>query len=112
MSGSIPLGAPPDPSLESIVIEVSKEYLGLAPQARSKFLFHMESKAPNIRKAKEYEKQEIASLERPPETLASQPCINCRGKNVVFYTAQLRRADEGLSVKYTCIDCGTGWRKG
>jgi DNA-directed RNA polymerase subunit M/transcription elongation factor TFIIS len=36
-------------------------------------------------------------------------CGKCKGVNVKSVARQIRSSDEGMSVFYTCLDCGNEW---
>jgi DNA-directed RNA polymerase I subunit RPA12 len=38
-----------------------------------------------------------------------ETCVNCGNDEVRYYTQQLRSADEGSTVFYTCPKCGHKW---
>lgn len=38
-------------------------------------------------------------------------CRKCKRKNIVYYEYQSRKADEGSSTAYTCLDCNYKWKK-
>ncbi|KAI1333061.1 transcription factor S-II-domain-containing protein [Xylariaceae sp. FL0255] len=43
------------------------------------------------------------------EALANTECEKCGSTTVRFSEAQLRSADEGSTIFYTCNDCGHRW---
>lgn len=43
------------------------------------------------------------------EATIKQPCEKCGNEEVRFYTQQLRSADEGSTVFYTCPKCNHKW---
>ncbi|KAE8351704.1 transcription factor S-II-domain-containing protein [Aspergillus coremiiformis] len=38
-------------------------------------------------------------------------CAKCLGRDVVYSQVQLRSADEGSTIFYTCLKCGERWRE-
>jgi DNA-directed RNA polymerase I subunit RPA12 len=38
-------------------------------------------------------------------------CIQCKGTQVEYVFRQTRSADEGMTVYYTCRDCGRQWHE-
>jgi DNA-directed RNA polymerase I subunit RPA12 len=38
-------------------------------------------------------------------------CIQCKGTQVEYMFRQTRSADEGMTVFYTCRDCGRQWHE-
>ncbi|PLN75201.1 transcription factor S-II-domain-containing protein [Aspergillus taichungensis] len=38
-------------------------------------------------------------------------CIKCPSKKVTYAQVQLRSADEGSTIFYTCIQCGHRWQE-
>lgn len=53
--------------------------------------------------------QEISEGELNNETEIDQTCPECGNPTVTFYTLQLRSADEGSTVFYTCPKCKYKW---
>ncbi|KXJ95259.1 transcription factor S-II-domain-containing protein [Microdochium bolleyi] len=43
------------------------------------------------------------------EALSNVPCEKCGETNVRYSAVQLRSADEGSTIFYTCGDCGHKW---
>lgn len=53
--------------------------------------------------------QEISEEDVKRDTQITETCDKCGGDEVRFYTQQLRSADEGSTVFYTCQTCGNKW---
>ncbi|EME40835.1 hypothetical protein DOTSEDRAFT_137176 [Dothistroma septosporum NZE10] len=53
--------------------------------------------------------QEISEADRQTEVIIKHTCENCGNDEVKFYTMQLRSADEGSTVFYTCLKCNHKW---
>ncbi|KAK3116828.1 DNA-directed RNA polymerase I core subunit rpa12 [Teratosphaeriaceae sp. CCFEE 6253] len=53
--------------------------------------------------------QEIADSERQTDATIKETCAECGCEEVRYYTQQLRSADEGSTVFYTCPQCGNKW---
>lgn len=50
--------------------------------------------------------QAVDESAKDNEQLANESCEKCGGNEVRFHTVQLRSADEGSTVFYTCHSCG------
>jgi len=50
--------------------------------------------------------QAVDESAKDNEQLANESCEKCGGNEVRFHTVQLRSADEGSTVFYTCHTCG------
>ena len=50
--------------------------------------------------------QAVDESAKDNEQLANEACEKCGGNEVRFHTLQLRSADEGSTVFYTCHTCG------
>lgn len=44
--------------------------------------------------------------ERPDKAMAQERCPKCNKKGLLFFTLQLRSADEGQTIFYECPECG------
>ncbi|KAF2482916.1 DNA-directed RNA polymeras-like protein I subunit [Neohortaea acidophila] len=53
--------------------------------------------------------QEITESEIQIEATINMTCDKCGCGEVRYYTQQLRSADEGTTVFYTCPQCGNKW---
>ncbi|CAK4030402.1 DNA-directed RNA polymerase I subunit RPA12 [Lecanosticta acicola] len=53
--------------------------------------------------------QEIAEGDIQTDAEIQQTCEKCGNDTVTFYTLQLRSADEGSTVFYTCPKCNHKW---
>ncbi|EME78623.1 uncharacterized protein MYCFIDRAFT_78333 [Pseudocercospora fijiensis CIRAD86] len=53
--------------------------------------------------------QEISEGDMQTDAVIKQPCEKCGNEEVRFYTQQLRSADEGSTVFYTCPRCNHKW---
>jgi len=53
--------------------------------------------------------QAVDESAKDNEQLANEACEKCGGNEVRFHTLQLRSADEGSTVFYTCHTCGHKW---
>lgn len=38
-------------------------------------------------------------------------CRKCKSRDIVYYEYQSRKADEGSSTAYTCLNCNYKWKK-
>jgi DNA-directed RNA polymerase subunit M/transcription elongation factor TFIIS len=38
-------------------------------------------------------------------------CRKCKSREIVYYEFQCRKADEGSSTAYTCLNCNFKWKK-
>lgn len=45
------------------------------------------------------------------ETNRGLECTKCGKKRVTYYTLQTRRGDEGSTVFYSCMNCGSRWKE-
>lgn len=43
------------------------------------------------------------------EATVKMTCDNCGNDEVTYYQKQIRSADEGTTVFYTCVTCGHKW---
>jgi DNA-directed RNA polymerase I subunit RPA12 len=50
-------------------------------------------------------------LHRTEQATVEEDCPKCGHGIARFTTAQLRSADEGSTVFYTCVACGLKWRQ-
>ena len=55
--------------------------------------------------------QEISESEMNTDALIQQTCDKCGCLEMRFYTLQLRGADEGTTIFYTCPKCGHKWNE-
>ncbi|KAK4574689.1 DNA-directed RNA polymerase I core subunit rpa12 [Recurvomyces mirabilis] len=53
--------------------------------------------------------QEVTEAERQNDATIQETCAKCGCEEVRYYTQQLRSADEGSTVFYTCPQCGHKW---
>ncbi|KIW01923.1 uncharacterized protein PV09_06764 [Verruconis gallopava] len=53
--------------------------------------------------------QAVGESSKDNEQEASEPCEKCGAYEVRFHTLQIRSADEGSTVFYTCHKCGHKW---
>lgn len=53
--------------------------------------------------------QEVTEEQRQTDAAINEPCEKCGCEEVRYYTMQLRGADEGSTVFYTCPQCGHRW---
>ncbi|KAI5362731.1 Putative Zinc finger, TFIIS-type, DNA-directed RNA polymerase, M/15kDa subunit [Septoria linicola] len=53
--------------------------------------------------------QEVSEAELSKEATIEQACEKCGHPEVRYYTQQLRSADEGSTVFFTCPNCGHKW---
>jgi len=63
---------------------------------------------PSSLRAKRSEVQTLSDADRQIDAVIQETCEKCGRKEVRYYTQQLRSADEGTTVFYTC-DCGHKW---
>ncbi|KAJ9644468.1 DNA-directed RNA polymerase I core subunit rpa12 [Coniosporium apollinis] len=63
---------------------------------------------PSSLRAKRSEVQTLGEEDMQTEATIRQPCEKCGREEVKYYTLQLRSADEGSTVFYTC-ECGHKW---
>jgi len=67
------------------------------------------SDLPSALRAKRSEVQTITSEDVQQDATIRQTCEKCGQEEVRYYTQQLRSADEGSTVFYTCPSCGHKW---
>ncbi|KAF7155087.1 hypothetical protein CNMCM5623_005295 [Aspergillus felis] len=60
---------------------------------------------PSTLRAKRSAVQTLTAEDKRTEALAQHTCARCGRKEMYFTTVQLRSADEGSTVFYTCV-CG------
>ncbi|BCS04993.1 DNA-directed RNA polymerase I core subunit RPA12 [Aspergillus luchuensis] len=60
---------------------------------------------PSALRAKRSAVQTLTASDRRTEALTQHTCIKCGRKEMYYTTVQLRSADEGSTVFYTCV-CG------
>lgn len=53
--------------------------------------------------------QEVSESEIQTDATIDETCVKCGCERVRYYTQQLRSADEGSTVFYTCPQCGYKW---
>ncbi|KAK5742871.1 DNA-directed RNA polymerase I core subunit rpa12 [Elasticomyces elasticus] len=53
--------------------------------------------------------QEVSESEKQTDATIMETCAKCGCEEVRYYTQQLRSADEGSTVFYTCPQCGNKW---
>ncbi|KAK3681479.1 DNA-directed RNA polymerase I core subunit rpa12 [Vermiconidia calcicola] len=53
--------------------------------------------------------QEVSEADMQTDATIKQTCEKCGCEEVRYYTQQLRSADEGSTVFYTCPQCGHKW---
>ncbi|KAF2164826.1 hypothetical protein M409DRAFT_24731 [Zasmidium cellare ATCC 36951] len=53
--------------------------------------------------------QEITEADMQTDATIKQSCEKCGNEEVRFYTQQLRSADEGSTVFFTCPKCNHKW---
>ncbi|GAB7343276.1 hypothetical protein MBLNU457_1332t1 [Dothideomycetes sp. NU457] len=66
---------------------------------------------PSSLRAKRSEIQSIAEDEERKDATIQETCPKCNAPEVRYYTVQLRSADEGSTVFYTCPNCGHKWNE-
>ncbi|KAK7556995.1 transcription factor S-II-domain-containing protein [Phyllosticta citricarpa] len=66
------------------------------------------SSFPSSLRAKRSEVQQLSEDNMQTDAVINQTCEKCGREEVRFYTQQLRSADEGTTVFYTC-ECGHKW---
>ena len=54
--------------------------------------------------------QDMGDEEIQTDAATQQTCEKCGHDEARFYTLQLRSADEGSTVFYTCQNCGHKWK--
>ncbi|KAF2838882.1 DNA-directed RNA polymeras-like protein I subunit [Patellaria atrata CBS 101060] len=64
---------------------------------------------PSSLRTKRSEVQTLTEEDVQRDSIIEYPCERCGQKEVRFYTQQLRSADEGTTVFYTCTKCGHKW---
>ncbi|KAJ3298054.1 DNA-directed RNA polymerase I core subunit rpa12 [Rhizoclosmatium sp. JEL0117] len=60
---------------------------------------------PSVNKKKEGEEEDTIAHLRDGATI-KEKCPKCDAPEMVFHTAQLRSADEGQTIFYSCVKCG------
>ena len=53
--------------------------------------------------------QEVSEADMQTDATIKQTCEKCGCEEVRYYTQQLRSADEGTTVFYTCPQCSHKW---
>ena len=53
--------------------------------------------------------KEVSQSEMRTDSEINMTCEDCGSTKVRYYTQQLRSADEGTTVFYTCPECGKKW---
>ncbi|KAK1064992.1 DNA-directed RNA polymerase I core subunit rpa12 [Friedmanniomyces endolithicus] len=53
--------------------------------------------------------REVSEAEKQIDASITETCAKCGCEEVRYYTQQLRSADEGSTVFYTCPQCGNKW---
>lgn len=49
-------------------------------------------------------------LNRVKSKVGIEECRRCASKNVIYAEKQTRSADEGMTVFYSCLNCGKTWK--
>ncbi|KAF2861792.1 hypothetical protein K470DRAFT_214298 [Piedraia hortae CBS 480.64] len=55
--------------------------------------------------------QEVTESDLQTQATIKKTCEQCGHDTLRFYTQQLRSADEGSTVFYTCPECGHKWNE-
>ena len=55
-------------------------------------------------------KKRLKKKDEADQATVSEQCPKCNHDRASFYTMQLRSADEGQTVFYTCLKCSHKWR--
>lgn len=58
----------------------------------------------------EEKKKRLKKKDEADQATVSEQCPKCNHDRASFYTMQLRSADEGQTVFYTCLKCDHKWR--
>lgn len=58
----------------------------------------------------EEKKKRLKQKDEADQATVSETCPKCNHERASFYTMQLRSADEGQTVFYTCLKCAHKWR--
>ncbi|PKY06663.1 hypothetical protein P168DRAFT_288585 [Aspergillus campestris IBT 28561] len=79
-------------------------------------LLHTQTSASENFPSKLRDKLRSHTQEVTRETIGSGPqidldCIKCPSKKVTYAQVQLRSADEGSTIFYTCLLCGHRWQE-
>ncbi|KAI5294234.1 DNA-directed RNA polymerase I core subunit rpa12 [Ascosphaera acerosa] len=64
---------------------------------------------PSALRSKRSAIQTLSSGDRNHQATIQETCEKCGNPEVLFTTLQLRSADEGTTVFYTCPKCGHKW---
>ncbi|KAH8809016.1 transcription factor S-II-domain-containing protein [Xylogone sp. PMI_703] len=64
------------------------------------------SSFPSLLRQKRSAIQTVERSQMKNEVITQQTCPECGNPEMTFYTVQLRSADEGSTVFYTCPKCG------
>ncbi|KAI1335459.1 hypothetical protein F5Y15DRAFT_419946 [Xylariaceae sp. FL0016] len=55
--------------------------------------------------------QHVEAHKVETEALTNEQCVKCGGSEVRYSAVQLRSADEGSTIFYTCGTCGYKWNE-
>ena len=61
---------------------------------------------PSVLRSKRSAVQTLTEEDVQKDAVIQQTCSECGSKEMRYYTQQLRSADEGTTVFYSCVVCG------
>lgn len=95
--------------IRTVTYPEALEYLGSIAGQTSKELIWSN---PLLKKQQMKQRIDMEIIRSKPETGAGEECPHCHGKNTISAEKQVRSADEPMTIKFTCLDCSTRWKRG
>lgn len=115
------VSASPDVTCDFLLIDKLESLLCYATDPRTKHQFEHHDWPTLIHMASWDMCPDLFAYERNEEHVAQQDqvqlhttdqftCSRCKQRECVFYTAQTRAGDEGMTQYITCMKCGKNWK--